>query len=237
MLSEVITFITTQCSHALPLKNHQLVKDYQERWIALFREVLKNPLENKLHSKFQQCYILPVKISDSLDLKIKFDIKAIISKIKKDQLPVYSINLESFIKSSSVNNDRLNNNSKFITYDLDFSFEKVSKEPIIVCLSDITLQNFVLDGNHRVDFAINKHFSTIKAFVISSKSLIYNPHLFVDRVSYLLFSFFEDLALLQDALYQKQSRGILGILKTESTLLKNQSILEIVEENVFCTSH
>lgn len=237
MLSEIITFITTQYSHALPLKKHQLVKDYQNRWIALFREALTDQLENELHFKFQQCYNIPVRISHSLDLEIQFDIKAIINKIKKDQPPVYPINLESFIKSSSVNNDILNNYSNFITYDLDFSFEKVSKEPIIVCLSDITLQNFVLDGNHRVDFAINNHFSTIEAYVISSKSLIYSPHLFVDSVSYLLFSFLEDLALLQNVLFQKQSRGVFGILRTESSLLKNQSILEVVEENVFCTSH
>lgn len=237
MISEIICFITTQCSYALPFKNQQLMKDYQARWITLFEEVLTNPLENELHFKFQQCYIVPVKISHFLDLEIQIDIKALIEMIKKDCPPFYPINLENFINSSSFHIEKLNKNRNLITYNLDFSFKKVSKEPIIVCLSDITPQNFVLDGNHRVDFAINNHFSTIEAYVISSKSLIYSPHLFVDRVSYLLFCFLEDLALLQNALFLKQSKGVFGILRTESSLLKNQSILEIVEENIFGTSH
>ena len=127
-------------------------------------------------------------------------------------------------------------NSQLIGYAIDKSLKTVSSNPVIVCNSDFFF-NFVLDGNHRIDYAKKKRIDTISSQVISSKFLATTPHLFEDRISYLLFCFLEDVALLAFALHQKQKTGLFGILRTESSLLKKQSILPVVQEYIEDTCH
>ena len=89
-----------------------------------------------------------------------------------------------------------------------------------------------------IDYAIRTKLETIESHLLHSKSLLTSLlHFFVRRISYLLFCFLEDVALLEFALHEKQQKGIFGILRTESSILKKQSILPTVQKYIGDTYH
>lgn len=231
MLSDLILFINMYTKSYLSFKSNKILIDYQQRWIKLFSKVISNPLPEKLKIRFNECFSLPINVSENTTINIQFNIGNLLEEIDKVNIPTISISTQQFIENNSQNRLSLMTNSQLIGYAIDKSLKTVSSNPVIVCNSDFFF-NFVLDGNHRIDYAKKKRIDTINSQVISSKFLATTPHLFEDRISYLLFCFLEDVALLESALHEKQQKGIFGILRTESSLLKKQSILPAVQKYI-----
>lgn len=223
----------TECN--LKLKE-KLLREYQNKWITLFNEVIANPLDHELQWRYNQCFALPITISKSHTLEIQFDINKLLEVMNTLNLPTIEFPTNNFIKNNVTNREIFINNPKLISYSIDKSFSKVSNQPIIV-LKPTFYFNFVLDGNHRVDYSIKNNRTTIKGYLLSSKFLVTTPHLFADRLSFLLFCFLEDVSTLDLYFDEKQSKGIFGILKTQSSLLKKYSILPIALQYIDETSH
>lgn len=236
MLSDLILFINMYTKSYLSFKSNKILIDYQQRWIKLFSKVISNPLPEELNIRFNECFTLPINISENTTINIQFNIGNLLEEIDKVNIPTISISTQQFIENNSQNRLSLMTNSQLIGYAIEKSLKTVSSNPVIVCDSDFFF-NFVLDGNHRIDYAKKKRIDIISSQVISSKFLATTPHLFEDRISYLLFCFLEDVALLAFALHQKQKTGLFGILRTESSLLKKQSILPVVQEYIEDTCH
>lgn len=236
MITELKTFVRNYSTINLTFQKKSLLKEYQNHWINLFTEVVSNPLPEELQWRYNQCFVIPVHISDIATIDIQFDIDYLLEQIDKLNLPLVKLPTTHFILNTQSNRQLLIENSNLIGYATDKSFQSVSDQPIVICQSDFHF-NFVLDGNHRVDYAIRHQQKSIQAFVLSSRLAATTPHLFADRISYLAFSFLEDIELLRFALYEKQRKGLFGILKTEVSLLKHQSILPIVRAYIDDTSH
>lgn len=236
MLPDLILFINMYSQSYLSLKSNKVLTDYQQNWIKLFSKVISNPLPHELSIQFKERFSLPINISENTTINIQFSIGNLLEEIDRSNVPTISISTQQFIENNAQNRLSLITNSQLIGYAIDKSLKTVSSNPVIVCDSDFFF-NFVLDGNHRIDYAKKNKIGTIKSQVISSKFLAATPHLFEDRISYLLFCFLEDVALLEFALCEKQQKGIFGILKTESYLLKKQSILPVVQKYIDDTYH
>lgn len=235
MFTDLTLFIKNHTSINLNFHKQILLENYQEDWINLFSKVIFNPLEDELIYKPNQHFVIPVTLSNRSILDIQIDIDKILYELPRFNLPKINIPTSRFIRNTPSNREQLYNNPHLIGYDIDYSFDIVNDSPIIVCRSD-RLCHFVIDGNHRVDYSIRHGKSSVSAYILSSELLIATPHLFSDRLGYLLFCFLEDIALLHIALYEKQSRGLFGILRTEASLLRKQSILPIVQKYIDDTS-
>lgn len=228
MISDFKNFIETHTANEPLFKNKKLLYTYRSSWLKLFDKVISEPLEEELIFRFNQCFVIPVRITESCKIDIQFDINLLLTKLETLNLPIFKILTNQFILNTPDNFETLFRYNKLFGYMVDYSFDSVSTEPIIVFYSDFT-RNFVLDGNHRVDYAIRNQQDFIYAYVLSIKLLATSPHLFVDRVSYLLFCFLEDVAHLRKVLYDRQQKGLFGKIKTESSLLKQYSILQVVQ--------
>lgn len=233
---EISTFIKIYTSNKLNFKNPKILEDYQSSWINLFTDVYTNPFSSELQYYMGEAFCIPVTLPNHKSIDIQFNIKKILKEIDYFMLPIQTLSTKHFMINNSFNRTLLLQNRDLIGYALDKSYDTVKEEPIVILFPTFYFINFVLDGNHRVDYAIRNKLETIDAYFLYPKYLITNPHLFVGRISYLLFCFLEDVALLEFALYEKQQKGIFGILKTESSLLKKRSILPTVQKYIHDTS-
>lgn len=236
MITNLIYFIKTHTANNLTFRKSTLLEEYQKHWINLFTKVISHPLPEELQWRYNQCFAIPVHLTPTATIDIQFDIDKLLSLLDELKLPLVKLSTTQFIFNTPQNRLRILENKSLIAYAVDESFSKVSEQPIVVCQSD-PLFNFVLDGNHRVDYAIRHHQEVIQAFILPSKLATTSPHLFADRISYLVFSFLEDIGLLSSALYEKQAKGIFGILKTEASLLKQHTILPVAQAYIDGTSH
>lgn len=235
MIIDIANFIGNIIAIAeLPLHSKSL-KKYQNRWIKLFNEVITNPFLEELLFRTSQNFSIPVTITDNLILNIQISIPATLKELDQLDLPIIEIPLNQFVNSNNKQCFPKSENLRPITYALDESINEVSNEPIIISTS-LFYRDFVLDGNHRVDYAKRHNKETINAFVLPTSSLLTTPHLFEDRISYLLFCFLEDIAKLQHRLSDRPLITLFGFLKIEELLLRHHSILPTVEKAILYTS-
>ena len=164
MLSDLILFINMYTKSYLSFKSNKILIDYQQRWIKLFSKVISNPLPEELNIRFNECFTLPINISENTTINIQFNIGNLLEEIDKVNIPTISISTQQFIENNSQNRLSLMTNSQLIGYAIEKSLKTVSSNPVIVCDSDFFF-NFVLDGNHRIDYAKKKRIDTISSQV------------------------------------------------------------------------
>lgn len=235
--NEISSFIKIYTSNKLSFQNPTILEEYQSSWINLFANVYTNPLPNEIKNYKGETFCIPLTLPNHKSIDIQFNIKKILKAINYFKLPIQTLSTKHFIINNSFNRKLLLQNRDLIGYALEESYDTVKEEPIVILFPTFYFINFVVDGNHRVDYAIRNNLETIDAYFLYPKYLVTNPHLFVGRISYLLFCFLEDVALLEFALHEKQQKGIFGILRTESSLLKKQSILPTVQKYIGNTYH
>ena len=236
MLPDLISFINSYTKAHLSFKNDKLLNEYQKQWISLFSKIILKSLSEKPIMRYNESFAIPINISKNITINIHFDIDILLEEVDKVNPPVVQIDIQQFIENNFQNQLMLLNNPQLIGYAIDKSLKNVSSNPVVICNSDFFF-NFVLDGNHRVDYAKRNKYNVVNCLIVSSKFLATTPHLFEDKLSYLLFCFLEDVALLEFALHEKRQKGIFGILRTESSLLKKQSILPTVQKYIGNTYH
>ncbi len=164
MKQDFLNFIRSYTEEHLPLKNKLYLDKFQRDWYSLFLEVLLHPLQEELIFKNIQCFSLPIKISESLEADIQIDIEALLEQIEVEIKVTSEIPLKYFIENKFQNRELLLRNRSLIGYALDEPFNSVSNNPIIICVPNFQFINFVLDGNHRVEYALRNHQNNIKGY-------------------------------------------------------------------------
>ncbi|WP_283261990.1 hypothetical protein [Streptococcus dysgalactiae] len=235
MLIDFLSFIKVS-SQQLSFKNQKLLSTFQSDWFTLFLEVTPSTLVQKSTSPEEEIFDIPLHF-EGTEATISFNIDQLINELQKRNFTTNTINTQQFLKHTYFNKTKLLENRHLISYALKESFHSVKNEPIIILSTNFTYPTIVLDGNHRVDFAVKNQIPSLQAYTIDSQFLVSRPHLFSNQISYLIFCFLEDIANLDRSLHEKHAKGFFGILQSEALLLKQHSILPVVQEYIFGKYH
>lgn len=165
--------------------NENLQKMYCERWIEELKfadQYLCNQLENAnefehlLSALEKEPQIYQQKLIFNSGLKfteasIFFRITYLINILRESEKTNKEKNIQ-YISLRYLNSEDCNIRWTHEHYDKNYI---PSEEPIIICkYMDKCTNSLVIDGNHRITYALKNKIENIKAYFLSPKTLIYN---------------------------------------------------------------
>ncbi|MCH5298109.1 MAG: hypothetical protein J1E85_10645 [Ruminococcus sp.] len=184
----------------------QLQQYYCHRWIEELKYAdnylcnqIKNPNELKSlvnainrEPHFYKQKIIFNSLNNSTDVYIFFRISHLINILRKSEESKRDKNVQ-YLSLKYLNSKECKISWTYEDYDKNYV---PSEEPIIICeFMDKYTSALVIDGNHRITYALNNNIENIKAYFVSPTTIIYN-HILASKFEELIYILKNEISLL-----------------------------------------